>query len=113
MKFKNVKSYKDLSVSSKKFATARGFELLVGAVYEQNKFGFDVVVGYDIELWYEGDQEELFLIAYSIQDDGCLYFKQKTLDIHKELAEVEDLPMSIKTDKELRAMIEHVYQSLK
>lgn len=113
MSFLKVKSYKDLSVTSKKFAASRGFELLVGKVYEQNKFGFDIIVGYDLELWYNDDNSELFLIAYSIQEDRSLYFKQKTLDIFPELSKVEDLPLVIKTDKELRSVISYISKCLK
>ena len=105
--FNKVKSYKDLSVTSRKFAAVRGYELLVGKVYED-----DVVTGYDVELWYADDNSELFLVAYSIQSDGNLYFKCKTLDIHKELAKVEDLPLTITSVKQLNSVVKYIAQCL-
>lgn len=111
--FNNVKSYKDLNKTSVKFAASRGYELLVGTNYETNNLGYDIVTGYQVEIWYADDNAELFLIAYSVQDDGSLYFKTKTLDIYKELHKVEDLPLTIKNDKELRSVIAYIADCLK
>lgn len=111
--FSKVKSYKDFSKTSTTLAAKLGFELLVGKRYDTDKWGNDVITDHMVELWYADEDSELFLIAYTIQDDGSLYFNCKTLDIHKELSKVEDLPLTIKDDKELKAVIKYVYGCLK
>lgn len=115
MNFSKVKSYKDISKATTNFAAKRGFDVLVGEQSEQTKYGYgcDIVTGYQVEIWYADDNAELFLVAYTIQNDGSLYFNTKTIDIYKELCKVEDLPLIIKDDKELRTVINYIAECLK
>lgn len=113
MNFSKVKSYKDISKTTSSFALKRGFEILVGTQSEENAWGYDVTTGYQLEIWYADDNSELFLVSYTIQEDGTLYFNTKTLDIYKELSKVEDLPLIIKDDKQLRSVIAYIAECLK
>lgn len=116
MNFSKVKSYKDISKATASFAAKRGFEVLVGDVFEvrQDYWGNDYyhTTGYQVEIWYADDNAELFLVSYTIQNDGSLYFNTKTIDIHKELCKVEDLPLVIKDDKALRTVINYIAECL-
>lgn len=107
MSFLNIKSYKQLSKTTTKHAFKRGLEVLV---YFCNDF--DMPDHY-IEIWPESDQSELPYVSYAVQQGGTLYLYAKHVDVHKELSKVEDLPMVVKTDKELRSVVAYIADCLK
>lgn len=106
MNFLNIKSYKQLSKTTTKFAFARGLDVMVyvNTDIEDPK--------HHIEIWPEDDSEEAPYVSYAVQQDGSLYLYAKYVDVHTDLCKVEDLPMVIKGDKELRSVLAYIADCL-
>lgn len=104
--FKNWINHKAINKTAQRFAIARELELTV----YRNTDTEDPE--HNVEIWPYDDSQEAPYVEYAIQSDGSLYMYRKNYDVHKELHKVEDLPITIKSVKELNAVVAYIAECL-
>ena len=107
MNFSKWLNYKDVNKTSAKLAFANGLELMILRFTDTEEDNI-----HRLEIWPEDDSHEAPYVSYTIKQDGSLYLYGKHQDIHKELSEVEELPLRIDSIKQLNEVIKHIVDSL-
>jgi hypothetical protein len=110
MNFNRLRSSNDISKATVKFAASRDLEVLL---YNQTD-DLGRVENRFIEIWPADDNAEMPFVTYLInadQDSLQLYAKHTDCNKAHGKGNIEDLLYTIRTDKELRQVIEHIYNA--